>query len=323
LIVASVWADPPAQPAAPTSSVSAAADVPSDCEGFWPTKKMMNGMIRRWASEAADHYDLTPDQHKQLEAMMLERWPKFIEDNRRVMQPLINQFFEATVDPEPPSAEAVADWADRAMPLFERFRESIKEGNTQVREILTPKQQAKFDLDALGLAAGMQMAETQLKSWQRGEFDPQDWGDRRRRERERQRRRAEEERDRALAAERAASRPSLADEVLVELDAWDKYVADFIAMYHLDDGQRSSAESILTELKSRAQDIRAHAKERLDEIQQQLSTHTDPDAKKKLTDELVSIYQPIDTIFAELKKRLEALPTAAQRAVAQPAENPK
>jgi hypothetical protein len=240
------------------------------------------------------------------------------------MQPLINQFFEATVDPEPPSAAAVAEWAGRALPLFDKVRESLKEGNAQVREILTPKQQAQFDLEALGLATGMQMAERQLKSWQRGEFDPKDWGGPRRRDRQRERRRmAELEQERALAAERAASQPSLSDEIVLELDAWDKYVKEFIELYRLDDAQKSSAESVLTELKGRAQDLRAHSQERLAEIQRQLSSDADPEQKQKLTAELVSIYQPIDTIFVELKTRLDALPTAAQRATVKPAESPK
>ncbi len=302
--------DPPSRDSAPAKpAVQAEQGDADEGGGVWPTKRMVENLMKRWVREAEERYELDADQTRQLEALVYERVPAFMREHRKVMQPLINEFFEATLDPDPPSVEEVKSWADRAMPLFQTFQESIKESNARFRATLKPQQQAKFDTDQLAMGIGMQMFETQLKGWQRGEFDGSSWGAQRARERQRR-----DARQRELLARRAAaSQPSLADEILVELDAWDRYVADFIAAYSLDDAQRTSAESILVELKARAKEIRERNRERLDEIEKALAT-AEGEQKQKLTDELVGVYQPIDDIFAELKNRLDKLPTAAQRA---------
>jgi hypothetical protein len=126
-----------------------AAEPPSEAEaapaGLWPTERIVELTVRRWAMQAAQEYELTDEQHRQVEARMLERWPKFLQENRRELQPLVNEFFEARLGLDPPSREQVQDWASRALPVLEKIQEQIEDGIEDIGPLLSAPQRAKFE----------------------------------------------------------------------------------------------------------------------------------------------------------------------------------
>ena len=90
------------------------------------------------------------------------------------------------------------------------------------------------------------------------------------------------------------------------LDDWDKYVISTATKYQFDDAQLTKAQSILRELKRRANQYRLS---RADELARaQLMT----DARER-DGLLKSLNRPLDALFDELKQRLESLPTVEQR----------
>lgn len=309
----------PTDPAKPAGGV--VVESPGDAtpaEGLWPSPNLLNLMLLRWAEEACEEYDLDGEQRAKVREATVKRFEGFLTDNRSQIQPLANEFIEMRMSLEPPSKERIQAWADRALPVFEKSRDQIRESNDEFRKVLRPIQRAKFEVDALQMNAGMAIAEQKLKAWKKGEVDKDVFweplpADRRQR-REERRRRAEEKKGTEVEPPRAP-----VDQIVVELDRWEKYVADFVQMFSLDEGQRITALSCLSELKERAIAHRDRRSEDIARLEFRIEHNTAADGplddfKKQLSE----LYGPIDDMFKELQTRLENLPTAQQRASAAP-----
>jgi hypothetical protein len=115
---------------------------------------------------------------------------------------------------------------------------------------------------------------------------------------------------------------------------WDKYVADFISRYNLDDAQQQQANAILGDCKSQANQYLQGRKGAVEQIDQQIAElqgspgdKSDKDAAKKrfeqlskLTKQKEEMREPLGRIFEkQLKPRLDRIPTRAQRRAAEAA----
>ncbi len=295
---------------APASPVPTSPADPS--AGFWPTDAMVESVLRRWAAEAAERYDLRPDQQREVERRLVDRWTGFLEENRADIQPLLNEYIEARLAMEPPSADAVADWAARAMPVFQRLKGNVEEGEQEVHELLNADQRARFEQRRTQRQFGLQFVEGQLKRWSVGNFKEREWWDPPAGYRAQQRRR--------LAADAADDQPRADDDAPVEpparitneLAAWEQYVADFCDRYELDQAQRNAAESMLRELVDRARDHVYRHRERIAALEKKIVTGSGAD-DAAFDGELTELYGPLDAMFEELERRLQQLPTSAQR----------
>jgi len=294
------------------------AQPPTLPEGLWPSNKLMNLMLTRWADQISRKYDLEESQQAKVRQAVVERWGTFLNENRSTIQPLANEFVEMRMELEPPAKEQVQAWAQRAMPVFVQFRQQVNQGTSEFREILNPLQRAEFELEALQFGVGMQVAEHKLKQWQKGEFEKVEFweptgAERRQRRAERRRRRMEQARKTAESAPQSQE----TDQIALELKAWDKYVKEFIRIYKLDEGQRTAVLSVLSELKGRALAHRDRHRNDIVRLERRIETFTGAeedlaDLKKQLTE----LYGPIDDLFKELRRRIEQIPTATQRAEA-------
>ena len=296
---------PASRAALPTGPGATAASQPAQAtihEGFWPTEKLIDAVLRRWAGAAAEAYGLNPKQRTQLEAQLLERWPKFLRENRAELQPLLNEYLRARIATEPPSADAVRGWTRDALPQLERLRRFIAEGNDQFAALLTTGQRTRFEADRAELAMKLEALHTRLQAWERGEYDTQEWRD--------------------LTRPVQASRPTSedtphpkfdpADEFELEMAAWDRVVRRFIADHELDDAQRTTAESILAELKSRARDHYHSRRVRIAVLEELIRFPKLETTDAEIEAELIQLYGPIDEMFRELQRRLRLIPTEAQ-----------
>ena len=108
----------------------------------------------------------------------------------------------------------------------------------------------------------------------------------------------------------------------VTVGAWDAYVAQFVAQFSLDDAQRLAAGSVLVDVKARAEQYsKAHAVE-LQAATREITQAT-KEQRKSIMDDKAELMQPLNDLFAELKSRLEQIPTEAQRSQAQPTAQPE
>ncbi len=285
---------------APPAAEPVVAEEP--LEGFWPTERMTEMTLKRWASDAAERHQLDETQHAALEEMLLARWPKFMTENRRRLQPVINRFIESQMDPDPPKEENVQKWARQALPLYQQAQTLIGELNGEFRKILRQEQIEKFEGDIKMMGQFMDRFGERLTRWERGEFEDNEFTGRDSRRGRRARNRE---------ARREAAEPT--DQILAELDKWDRYLEDFILRFQLDETQRVAARSIRKELGERAL---AHRERHLEEIVALERRMRVPGAatEEEVAEELKELYGPIDQLFGEFEQRLDRLPTEAQRA---------
>jgi len=293
--------------AAAETTAPAATPAPQPPTGFWPTDRMVAGFISRAAAQLRNQYELTDRQTDQLEQQMTARWPEWLERNRRALQPVLNEMIEIRLSPEPPDPAYVADLADRVLPVFADFRDTLDQGNQQFRRILTPTQQTKFDTQRLAFAVAMDVAEQRLKRWQRGQFEPHElWSE----PGQRRRRRRTETAPATQPQTRQAHPP---------LGNWQAYVESFVTRYRLSESQAQSARSILDEVRSRAEKSRDSTAEQLKAVERHLEDAS-PQNREQLQQQRRILLRPIAKLFDELKQRLDSLLTAAQRG--QPTTNP-
>lgn len=311
------WGSVPA--AADSEETAKANATEKDEEGLWPSPKLMRLMLARWAEDISEQYDLDDEQRGQVRKMVTRRWEKFLEENRETIRPLMNEFLELRMELEPPPKEKVQDWAKRAQPMFEEFRKQIDEGTSEFREVLRPMQRVKFEVDAIQFGVGMSFVEKQLRDYQSGEFEPEEFwlphGERFRRERGERRRKDREEF--AQAVQEAQSEAKSPDQIELELTRWEEYVAAFIQAHGLDEGQRTTVLSVLNELRGRAKDHRDRRREEIDDLERRIADGSPGESERQeLKDRLVELYGPIDEMFRELQRRTDAVLTAEQRAKA-------
>ena len=318
-------AEPPAEPPAdPPPSAAAAASTPvpgatAELEGLWPSPRMLDLMLNRWAEEICAEYDLNEAQSAWTREKFAERWGAFLREHRPLLQPLANEFIEMRIDLHPPSKERVQSWAERTAPLLEQVREQARQGQDDFRGILRPLQRAKFEVDALQMSVGLALAEQKLKQWRQGEFEKDHFwepppADRSERREYRRRRRARIEQEERAMEE--TIKP--VDQIAVEMDLWEKYVADAVMAFNFDEGQRTTALSCLSELRDRAIAHRDRRRDDIAQLERRLENHTGSEGE--LTDlkkQLAELYGPIDDMFQELKTRIERIPTVEQRAGAE------
>ncbi len=310
----------------------AAAEPPSaksaaPTEGLWPSTKLMTLLTARWADDMAAEFEFDEEQHERLRESATTRWPKFFNDNRSQIQPLINEFVEMRFEPTPPSNERVQTWSKNALPVFEKLQGQLQEGANDLRELLSPIQKAEFEFKMAQFGVGLKMAQTKLQSWADGDFSDSDeymfWEptgkERRRRNEERRAAREARRRDAegppADGALAEAAPPQPVDQITEELHAWDKHVDRFVRLHELDEGQVGTARSVLKELKARATAHRDRNIRQIAKLEQRIASSDG--SKEELADikkQLLELYGPIDTMFQELQARLKQIPTAEQRA---------
>jgi len=90
------------------------------------------------------------------------------------------------------------------------------------------------------------------------------------------------------------------------LHPWEKYVQDFNARHELTAAQAASSQSILKDVRRRAQLVEKRNATSLAEAERMR------DRTLRLQ-RLAELNKPVDQLFEELKKRLNGLLTAAQR----------
>ena len=294
-------------------------------EGPWPSPKLMDLMLARWADGASAQFELDAGQSAEVREFTRQRWSTFLNENRARIQPLVNEYFEMHLEAKPPTKDQVRAWSERALPVFEQLRAELDQGVDDFRKVLKPAQKAEFELRALEFEVGMELAEQKLKHWQKGEFNEREFWTpprhQRRARREEPRREATGKHKDAIDARGAASpRAESAedDQIELELQAWDKFVAEFIRAYRLNEGQRTAALSCLNELKERARGHRDRRREEIAALEHRIHNSGSEQEMPKIKQQLIELYGPIDEMFRELKARLEQIPTTAQRASVAP-----
>lgn len=315
--------------------------------GFWPTQRMMDRIVVKITEEMGEQYEMDEDQLERTRALV-ERFPKWFQDNRAEIMDLTNQYFEALLEDDPPTPEVVAAWAARVLPLTQEFKGLVDETTDEMRTFMTDDQQDKLEQELAGVNVGFNFVTNKLGAWAAGGYDPEtEWINDRGRERDIEEKRAvKAEADAAAAAEKAAQEgeraeiadaqgggtppPATADiakptetSKAKPKDEWETYVDDFIRRYELDEAQKNSAYRILRAQQQERERLLTRRAKDIDRAQKLVADAKTPDEKAAAKAEYEKVNAPIERCYQKLKDGLDKLPTRKQKADAAKKENDK
>lgn len=266
--------------------------------------QMMNvpSMIRQAADNVARRYNLNADQTSYTRKMMEERVNKFLSEQEEVIWPLVRDLARHQLSGQPLDAELAKRIGEAALPIVEKAKSAIFEGNAEWSEILTEEQKRLHEYDLREMQSQFELINKNFEDYKKGDTQPKPiFGP--------------EYQPKPDEPPRPPQPPRVFKPEKDE-DRWGKYVEDFIRKYELDPAQVESAESTLREMRQRAADYRTSKADDFKTVEKRINEAVAKgDLKKRMAairDEK-ALNKPIQEMFTELKGRLDKIPQAAQK----------
>ncbi|NLX05409.1 MAG: hypothetical protein GXY33_09715 [Phycisphaerae bacterium] len=273
-------------------------------------ESMINRIVDGTAKQVARRYDLNPDQANVARDMLQENTWKVVNKHFDQLAVLMPKMFQLRASAEDPSRHEVQDFARQFAPIMKEAGELIFSENLKFHEILDEKQKRIHQQDLDQMRSQIAEINQRLDRWSRGDYKPGEfrYGLIGQPPRNQQQNRQNPD----------------GDYDQTSTSYWELYVKMFVEAFQLDQGQRTMAYSVLSEIKTRAEAYRRDHQRQLTDAQQALaqlqrSTATKPIDKEqlqKLQQQVEQLNQPLLTMFDELCQRLLAIPTDQQRRVA-------
>jgi len=302
------------------------------------------GAIPPWAPQerldkfmemVGDRYLLDDDQMVSLQGHIFRvNVGLFSRHADRIME-YASEAIQTRAAGEPFTPEQVAHWVELAEPVMEDARESVQEAAQVFMQELDPEQRELLQRD---LAAGDKRLldiEQMAQKWKRGEWDPRDWGmeedpiqmqgasaaapgegkpDAARKPAREDRKPAPGETGGRGDEKTAAPTAPKAD------DEWARYVRSFIAKYRLNDEQQQRAWLIYGDAKERDDVFDRRFERQMETLRGKAEGSKDGRTQAALRERTERHQLERERLFNQLKRRLERLPTRAQRKNALPGE---
>lgn len=314
--------------------------------GFWPTDRMIELFIDRFTENLSGAYNFDDDQLQNTRALIKERIPGWLQQNRSQLMQLTNEFVESAFGDQPPDPAQVAGWAQRALPLLQDFTQLTDGIADDMRPFLTEDQQTILNGQRAARNVVLQNVTGRLANWSEGGFDPEtEWignPEARKKRREDDRRIHEQatyaekvargelppdgSNDAGAAGSGAAGgaaggrqsgkQARAGEKTAGGADEWAQYVENFIRRYRLNEEQKSSAYRILKARQEERDNYLRRSGARLAEADKRVKeAKTDPE--RAAAAELVKQHaRPLNRMFETLKEQLDKIPTRAQRIAA-------
>jgi len=254
------------------------------------------------ADRTAERYGLPPNETARLKARLYGEAFGFVWNNAGVLIRQTRESIEARVRGEPYTPDQIARWTEESDPLMEDMRRRVEGLGEDFAGSIDEEHRHLYEADMESFDHRMKTLDGLRESWAQGKWKAEDWG----LEEDPIQNGALRPAEGKQPASAPAAPPEGRDRVPDAGDpsTWATYVRQFVRKYHLDPGQTKAAESILVELTDRANSyMRANA---VNSAKPSAAGPPDHD-----------ILAPVPAMFAELKARLERIPTATQRARAE------
>ncbi|MEW6251286.1 MAG: hypothetical protein AB1716_11610 [Planctomycetota bacterium] len=327
----------------PAPTPSASAD--STAGMYWPTDRVVDLFIDRFTEAMAQRYTFDETQMLKTRAAIKARFPAWLSEHRAEIQGLFNEYLESALSPEPPTPAQAADWAQRAMPLFQEGLGMAQNTMQEMYGFLNEEQAARVARHeaALGVITGV--VTQRLERWAAGGFVPEDeWV---RSETFVARQPAEEENLRAMVrqARVAAKRLNRAGQALgggttiapppptgnsgqpavtpdaAPHDDWAVYVEQFIQKYQLNEAQQNKAREFLRQAQDERTRYLSRKSAEIKALERRVAAAKADAEREELRADYEDLVGPVEDTFKRLKQKLGRLPTSAQRKAA--GEDPK
>ncbi|MCH7870107.1 MAG: hypothetical protein IID33_00240 [Planctomycetes bacterium] len=277
----------------------------------------VENLIERGTDDWARSFDFDDEQLETMRRIVKDTFIPFLRKNRGTLGDLLSEFIEVQTGVESPDVDGVAEWAERALPVLNRFKDMLDDTTDQMREHMTEDQQFSLDAQHAAMQAGFTMVRRKIAGWADGGFDPEtEWYPDHPRPGDPSDPPIEpvEVSDPKPAA--PASQPAPSDD---SNDEWTRYVVDFIERYDLGPNQRQDArrqlrkhhderDAYLTRPRT-VNDIARAAKL----VQEAETEQEEAEAQRQLDRLDQRAEERIAAIFQHLKDTLEKIPTRKQR----------
>ncbi len=311
-------AQPPAQKAESTDPpVERTPESDPENPGLWNAERMMEDAVLT----ISRRYNLNPEQEKYTRVLLTKKTRAFLNEYEKDLRQLIKESIDLRIGRMPATPDGYKSWSDRARPIFDAAKKAILEGNAEWRGVLNEEQQRLHDQDLAAMEINFKQISQLMDKWSAGEFQVADLspqppqqapgGDARM-----------SRVDAPQTAHRVSENPPLV--VQKQEDIWEMFVRRMIELYRFTDDQKNAAFAILRESRTRARGYRDARKadfEKRETAVRDLS-RTAPGSAKLIeaARALAELEKPLDEIFAELRTRVDQVPTQAQRAAVSPEE---
>jgi hypothetical protein len=302
-----------------------AADTPT--EGIWPTNAMLERILDRIADNMAENYELNTAQLERTREVLKKHILPFLHAHRTQLKPLVNQFVEVMLNDAAPEPAEVAIWSQRLLPLLHQFGEVVAGIAEEERGLLNADQELVFDVEYAGFQTVVFLGRNQLGVWAAGGYDPQTewiWGDpeggRRLHEGLNKWEVSMDEAGRRVRDDGVHPDAAAADAAGVSrdrpTDEWTRYTRGFIRRYDLNAEQRQNAYTLLHQEQQRRDNYLLSKSAEVERVAKLLQATGPEEESENALDAYERLYAPVRQMFEQLKRRLNTLPTRAQRRAA-------
>jgi hypothetical protein len=277
----------------------------------------IKSMIDIVSRQVSRRYDLRPDQSETAKTMLEKNTLEFVNKHYNefiVLIPQAQAMRMRVMAGEEPSAQEVKELSAKLLPIYKEATDLIVSENVKFANVLDEKQKAKHQADMDRMKADVAETTQKLDRWKKGDYKPGEFLNNRKNRNNRN----------GPAANEQAQNVQEENLTPTSLGFWELYVKTFIDAFQLEKGQVTLAWSVLNDLKVKAQAYRHDHEEEFMDLTQKVEqlTQAKADAKrdenlKNTQEKLDKLNQPLMAMFDELKERLMAIPTQAQRKAAQ------
>ena len=269
------------------------------------------GRVYYLSEKFADRYDATPELKLRFSMAVVREGSGLFLRHGETLLAHAQEYLELREAGQPLTAGDVARWAREGQPIMDDIHGIADRVAKELHEQMSPAQREIFKRDVKSYQKRRDAIVEQMDSWSRGEWDPKQWGlDNDPIQANERPGEPGDPSELALGDSQNPTPPAVSHLAPIiapikcdefEPTSWGACAAESVERYKLDAGQRTTADSIVAELSSRALDYARRHNDRLGSIPaQDRPTHPD--------------FEPIRRAFREMKDRLQALPTTAQRA---------
>jgi hypothetical protein len=292
------------------------------------TPRMAQAVGSLFAREMKGQYELSDEQVNDVRQIISTRLMKTVSDNAVTGRDMIEMMMETVMENDGRfPKESAQQFATLAKPLIPAIHDLFRNTAGEIGKKMTVKQRLKFTADMAAATAGLAVFENRMKRWEEGKvgdganpfWDPAD-NDPSKAEaaNEDPNEKAEHRRARQRAERQMNWRLNCEEQ-------WAGYIKKAAEFYDFDEAQNTSAKAILTDMTERAKAIMTpqwQESVRQNRIAQSLTWETPGSFSQgpwmfRLESQYEQLTKPLDDLTSELKRRIEGLPTSAQRAKAQ------
>jgi len=204
----------------------------------------------------------------------------------------VEEMLDTRLRGEPFTAQQVARWAQASAPLMEDMQLDVQRFATEFGEILNEDQRSIYKRDRESLNRRLDYFVQKHEAWKRGEWRVEDWG--------LQDDLLQHPKSQSELSQKAIDRLIGRSALPYQESTWRRYVRAFVRTYELDEAQKRAGGTILDDLVAQAERYRASNSDEISKL--------NPSAPADHP-----VLEPIRRMFAELKARLEVIPTERQR----------